>query len=158
MDMDTPRKRGEPLGRYARNQTVPTKGYNGFARRHRSARRNQRKRSRVGDNGSLKGLADRIEEGSEPKGVRECNRQLCKEGITPSDVSHWDDCRRLPADLVLRILQALLQYAEQPRLRLCNSQLSIARSLVPAIARGHSRAQRNLRDRPDSSQAPLCMP
>ena len=77
-----------------------------------------------GDNGSLKELADRIGEGGEPKGIRECNRQLCKEGITPSDVSHWDDCMRLPADLVIRILQALLQYAEQPRLRLCNSQLS----------------------------------
>lgn len=45
-------------------------------------------RSRIGDNGSLKGLADRIEEGSEPKGIRECNRRFRKEGITPSDVSH----------------------------------------------------------------------
>ena len=42
----------------------------------------------IGDNGSLKGLVDRIEEGGEPKGIRECNRRFCKEGIMPSDVSH----------------------------------------------------------------------
>ena len=158
MDMDTPRKRGEPLGQYARNRIVPTKGYNGFERCRPSARRNQRKRSRIGDSGSLKGLADRNEEGGKPKGIRECSRQFCKEGITPSDVSHWDNCKRARQIPVIRILQALLQYAEQPRSRLRNSPPTRMRSLAPAIACGHFRAQKSRRDRPDSSRAPLCTP